>query len=128
MAWESFTSFTEETGVSDGAWTSMDELISADPREIINVVIEADNESGSVTDALECRAQVASVDSPTVATEADWVDEPVFQRSFEPSSVSAEDFPFSLYGYRHYRIQVRSAGSTDDYTVNGKYRGDGVSA
>lgn len=128
MAWGSWASFTQETPVSDGTWTNLDELVTANPREIINIVIEADNLSGTVTDALRVRAQVAVVDSPTVATDADWTNEPVFQRSFKPGSVAAEDFAFSLYGYRHYRIQVQSAGATDDYTVNGKWRGDGVSA
>lgn len=128
MTWGSWASFTQETPVSDGTWTNLDELVTANPREIINIEIEADNLSGTVTDALRVRAQAAVVDSPTVATDADWTNEPVFQRSFLPGSVAAEDFAFSLYGYRHYRIQVQAAGATDDYTVNGKWRGDGVSA
>lgn len=128
MAWGTWSSFTQETAVSDGGWRNLDELITANPREIINVMIEADNESGSVTDKLMVRVQSAEVDSPTVATDADWSDEPVFQRSYDPTAITAESLQFSLYGYRHYRVQVQSAGATDDYTVNGKWRGDGVDA
>lgn len=121
MAFEAFTSFTQDTGVGN-SWTDAGE-ITATPREVINVMIGADNESASVTDAAEVRVLVARDDTPTNYTE-----EPIFQRSFDPSSVSQEWFAFSLYGYKHYKVQWRSAGGTDAYTFDGEYRGDGVSA
>lgn len=122
MAFESFTSFTQNTGVGD-TWTDAGE-IEATPREVINVFIGADNEDGSsVTDPAEVRVLVARDDDPT-----DYTDEPVFQRSFEPSSVSQEWFAFSLYGYKHYKVQWQSGGGTDTYTFDGVWRGDGVDA
>lgn len=122
MAFESFTSFTQDTGVGN-TWTDAGE-ITATPRELIGVFIGADNEDATtVTDAAEVRVLVARDDTPT-----NYTDDPIFQMSFEPSSVSQEWFAFSLYGYKHYKVQWRSAGSTDTYTFDGSYRGDGVSA
>lgn len=122
MAYESYTSFTQDTGVSDTTWTTLGD-ITATPREIIDVVIGADNESGTVTDSLEVRVIVAIDDTPT-----NYTDDPIFQMSYKPSAVTQEWFPFTLFGWQHYRIQTRSTGTTDDYTVDGKYKGDGVSA
>jgi hypothetical protein len=122
MPFESFTNFTQDTAVGN-TWTDAGE-ITATPREIINVMIGADNEHGSVvTDAAEVRVLVARDDTPT-----NYTNEPVFIRTFRPTSVSQEWFAFSLYGYKHYKVQWRSAGATDTYTFNGTYRGDGVSA
>lgn len=122
MAFESFTSFTQDTGVGN-TWTDAGE-ITATPREVINVMIGADNEDATaVTDAAEVRVLVARDDTPT-----NYVDEPIYQRSFEPSSISQEWFAFSLYGYKHYKVQWQSAGATDTYTFDGAFRGDGVSA
>lgn len=122
MAWEAFTNFTQDTAVGN-TWTTAGD-IAADPRELINVMIGADNEHATVvTDAAEVRVLVARDDTPT-----NYIDEPIYARSYEPSGVTVEWFGFSLFGYKHYRVQWRSAGSTDTYTFDGTYRGDGVSA
>lgn len=122
MAFEAFTNFTQDTVVGN-TWTDAGE-ITATPREVINVMIGADNENATaVTDAAEVRVLVARDDIPTNYTE-----EPIFARSFKPSSINQEWFAFSLFGYKHYKVQWRSAGTTDTYTFDGTYRGDGVSA
>lgn len=122
MAFEAFTSFTQDTTVGN-SWTDAGE-ITATPREVVNVFIGADNEdAATVTDAAEVRVLVARDDTPT-----NYIDEPIFQRSFEPSGIAQEWFAFSLYGYKHYKVQWQSAGATDTYTFDGVYRGDGVSA
>ena len=122
MAFESFTNFTQDTTVGN-SWTTAGD-ITATPREVINVMIGADNEDAStVTDAAEVRVLVARDDTPT-----NYSDEGVFHRNYLPSGVTAEWFGFSLFGYKHYRVQWQSAGSTDTYTFDGTYRGDGVDA
>lgn len=121
MAFSSFTSFTQDTNVGN-TWTDAGE-ITATPREIVNVMIGADNESGSVTDGAEVRVLVARDDTPT-----NYTDEPILRRSFTPSGVTQEWFAFSLYGYKHYKVQWQSAGGTDTYTFDGEWRGDGVDA
>lgn len=122
MAWATFTSFTQDTGVGN-TWTDAGP-ITGKPRELVNVLISADNEHASVvTDAAEVRVLVARDDTPT-----DYSDEPIFQRQYLPGTVNAEWFAFSLYGYQHYKVQWRSAGGTNNYTFNGKYKGDGVDA
>lgn len=121
MAFESFTNFTQDTGVGN-TWTDAG-VITATPREVINVMVGADNEGGTVTDAAEVRVLVARDDTPT-----NYTLEPIFQRSYKPTAVTQEWFAFSLYGYKHYKVQWRSAGATNTYTFDGTYRGDGVSA
>ena len=121
MAFEAFTTFTQLTAVGT-SWTTLGSF-TATPRELIGVFIGADNESGTVTDALEVRVLVARDDTPT-----NYTTEPIYARSYKPSAVTAEWFSFELLGYKHYRIQVKSAGSTDSYTVDGAHRGDGVDA
>lgn len=120
MAFEAFTNFTQDTGVGN-TWTDAGE-ITATPGETINVMIGADNESGTFTDACEVRVLVARDDTPT-----NYTDEPVLYRSFRPSGVTQEWFAFSLTGYKHYKVQWRSTGATDLYTFDGTYRGNGVS-
>lgn len=121
MAWETYTSFNQDTAVGN-TWTDLGE-ITATPREIIDVVIGADNESDTVIDALEVRVLVAIDDTPT-----NYSNDPIFARSYKPSAATQEWFGFNLFGWQHYKIQTRSAGATDTYTVDGKYKGDGVSA
>lgn len=122
MAFESFTDFTQDTTVGN-TWTTAGD-ITATPREVINIMVGADNEHAStVTDACEVRVLVARDATPT-----NYTDVPIFQMTYEPSAVTAEWFGFSVYGYQHYRVQWRSAGSTDTYTFDGTYRGDGVDA
>lgn len=121
MAYESFTTFTQDTGVAN-SWTDLG-TITATPREIINVVIGADNESGSITDSLEVRVLVARDDTPTNYTNA-----PIYKRIYTPTAITQEWFGFELTGWQHYKIQTQSSGTTDTYTVDGSYKGDGVSA
>lgn len=121
MAFEAFTTFTQDTSVGT-TWTLAGDIV-ATPREVINVMIGADNQSGTVTNAAAVRVLVARDDTPTNYTE-----EPIFERLFLPSVVTVEWFAFSLFGYKHYRVQWRSNGATDLYTFDGAYRGDGVAA
>ena len=122
MAFEAFTNFTQDTNVNN-TWTDAGD-IEATPREVINVMVAADNQSGTVTDDAEVRVLVARDNTPT-----NYMDEPILAFRKTPSGVTQEWlFTFSLFGYKHYRVQWRSAGSTDQYTFDGTYRGDGVSA
>ncbi len=122
MAFEGFTSFTQDTGVGN-TWTDAAE-ITATPQEVINVMIGGDNEDAStVTDGFEVRVLVARDNTPT-----DYIDIPIFSTSHLPSAVTVKWIGFSLVGYKHYKVQWRSAGSTDLYTFDGEYRGDGVAA
>lgn len=121
MAFESFTNFTQDTTIGN-TWTDAG-TITATPREIINVMIGVDNNSGTVTDPAQVRVLVARDDTPT-----NYTNEPIYQRSYTPATVGQEWFGFSLFGYKHYKVQWQSAGATDTYTFDGTYRGDGVNA
>ncbi len=122
MAWDTYTSFTQDTGVGN-SWTDLGTISGSTPREVIDIVIGADNESGSVTDALEVRVLVAIDDTPT-----NYTNQPIFSASYKPSAVTQEWFGFTLSGWEDYKIQTRSASTTDTYTVDGKWKGDNVSA
>lgn len=119
MPFEAFTNFTQDTNVNN-TWTDAGD-ITATEREVINVMIGADNQSGTITDAAEVRVLAARDDTPT-----NYTTEPIFARSYRPTAITQEWFAFSLTGYKHYRVQWRSAGATDQYTFDGTYRGDGV--
>ena len=122
MAWSAWTSFTQDTGVSDGSWTELGQVNDVNPRELVNIAIGMNNESGSVTDALMVRV-IVSYDEGT-----NWTDAPIYQRNRLPDTVNEEWFAFVLMGYKDYRIETQSTGSTDDYTVDGEWRVDGVDA
>ena len=122
MAWDTYTSFTQDTGVGN-SWTDLGTISATTPRELISIVIGADNEHAStVTDALEVRVLVAIDDTPT-----NYTNSPVFAMSYKPSAVTQEWFGFTIAGWEDYKIQSRSAGTTNTYTVDGKWKGDGVS-
>ena len=122
MAFEGFTSFTEDLAVAN---TFLDaHEITATPQEVINVFIAGDNTQASVvTDSFQVRVLVARDDTPT-----DYIDIPIFATSHEPATVNKTWIAFSLVGYKHYKIQWRSSGTTDTYDMNGEFRGDGVDA
>lgn len=123
MAWGADTSGgTQKTGLGT-TWSAFNK-ISLNPRELAHVEIIADNENAStVTDALEVRV-VTTLDAST----EDWDDSPVMGFTYEPATVAAEKFSFQVAGFYAFRVEVRSSGSTDTYTVDCNYRVDGVSA
>ncbi len=86
-------------------------------------MISADNQSGTITDDAQVRILVARDDTPT-----NYVDEaPIFEQSKTPATVGLEWlFAFSLTGYKHYKVQWQSSGTTDTYDFAGEYRGDGL--
>ena len=116
------TGGTQKTAVVN-AWQAFNK-ITLNPRELSVVEILAYNESGSVTDALEIRI-ITTLD----AGSEDWDDTPVQAFSFEPSTFQTEEkITFNVVGYHYFRVEVQSAGSTDEYTVDCNYDNDGVSA
>lgn len=112
MAWGSETALgSGQTAISDGGWTDLNgaSFTTANPYDVYHFSINADNGSGSVTDALEIRV----LTSP--GTNFD--DTPVFAMSFLPSAITDEYVAFTMSGYRKFKVQVQSSGSTDDYDV-----------
>ena len=117
MAWagSEVTLGTGDTAISD-AWEDLAaaEFTTANPYDVYHFSINADNSSGSVTDALEIRV----LSSPGT----NYDDTPVFAMSFLPSAITDEYVGFTVSGYYKFKIQVQSAGATDDYDVtNSKY-------
>ena len=122
MAFEGFTTLTQDTGVGS-SFTLAGEIV-ATPKETINVMIAVDNEHASVvTDDAIIRVTVARDDTPTNYV----VESPALELRKTPGGVGVEWlFLFNLVGFKHYKIEWRSAGATDNYTFVGEYRGDGV--
>lgn len=97
--------------------------ISLNPRESAHIQLTIDNESGSVTDALECRVYTTLDD-----TTEEWDETPFMAFTVEPGGIAAEQYSFMLAGCYKFRLGFLSAGATDLYSVSGQYRKDGVSA
>ncbi len=111
MAWGSETALgTGDTAISD-AWTDLNaaEFTTANPYDVYHIQINADNLSGSVTDALEIRV--------LTNTGTNYDNTPVFAMSFLPSAITDEYASFTFGGYYKFKVQVQSAGATDDYDV-----------
>lgn len=116
------TQTISDTAAFGNTWTDV-QTIGLNPRELCHVQIKADNQSGTVTDAMEVRVLASSDDGTT------FDDTPILAFSFLPSAITAEYKSFSLHGvYKDQKIQARSAGVTDNYIAGGFYRLDGVSA
>lgn len=113
MAWGSTTALGSGDTAIGNTWTDLNgaAFTSANPYDVYHFQINADNGSGSVTDALEIRV-LTGVDA-TVTYDST----PVFAMSYEPSAVTDEYVSFSFSGYYKFKVQVRSAGSTDTYDV-----------
>ena len=109
MAWGSETALgAGDTAISDGGWTDLASasFTSANPYDVYHFSINADNNQTSITDALEIQV----VSSP--GTNFD--DVAVFAMSFLPSTTGDEYVGFTVAGYNKFKIQVQSAGATDD--------------
>ena len=113
MAWGSETALgTGDTAISN-AWEDLAaaEFTTANPYDVYHIQVNADNDQTAVTDALEIRVLT------TVGTNYDNV--PVFAMSFLPSTTGDEYAAFTMSGYYKFKVQVQSAGATDDYDVTG---------
>lgn len=111
MAWGSETALgAGDTAIAD-TWEDLASasFTSANPYDVYHIQINADNGSGSVTDALEIRVLTS------VGT--NWDNVPVFAMSFEPSAITDEYASFTISGYAKFKVQVQSAGATDTYDV-----------
>ena len=119
MAWSQQT--ITDTASFGQTWTDVVASLQLNPRELVHFQIKADNQSGTITDAMEIRV-LSSTDGST------WDDTPIFALSYEPATIGAEYVAFILSGYRYVRVQAQSAGATDNYISGGFYALDGVSA
>jgi hypothetical protein len=111
MGWGSETAVgAGDTGVAN-TWQDLNgaAFTTANPYDVYHFSINADNESGSVVDALEIRV----LSSPG----ANWDDTPVFAMSFLPTAITDEYVGFTVSGYYKFKVQVQSAGATDTYDV-----------
>ena len=111
MAWGSETALGAGDTAISNAWEDLASasFTSANPYDVYHFSINADNDQASVTDALEIRV----LTSP--GTNFD--DTPVFAMSFLPTAITDEYVGFTVSGYYKFKIQVQSAGATDDYDV-----------
>lgn len=111
LTWGSKTNETQKTGVSNS-----EEYFSAWDLSGVyetQVEVKANNESGSVTDALLVRVYLTLDDSSH-----DWDDQAWQSFSFLPGTISEEKMTFTIPIVYGARIGVESAGATDDYTVD----------
>ena len=125
MAWGSDTSLGTTLTTVDNV---TEEFIPAtggitlNPGETAHVQLGIDNESGTVTDAVEIRIYTTLDDSSE-----DW-DEHAWQAfSVLPTAITEQDYSFLVSGVYKFRVGILSAGATDTYTVNGQYRVNGIS-
>lgn len=125
MAWGSDTSLGSQTAIDNSTEEYLPSAgggVTLNPGETCHVQLGIDNESGSVTDAVEIR-----VYTTLDATSEDW-DEHAWQTfSVTPTAITEEDYSFLVSGVYKFRIGLLSAGATDTYTVNGNYRLNGIS-
>jgi hypothetical protein len=112
MAWGSETALgTGDTAIDD-TWTDLAaaEFTTANPYDVYHIQVGA-NSSGTPTDALEIRV--------LTNTGTNYDDTPVFAMSFDPATTGEEYASFTIAGFYKFKVQVRSAGSTDTYDVSG---------
>lgn len=125
MAWGSDTSLGTTLTTVDNATEEFIPAsggISLNPGETAHVQLGIDNESGSVTDAVEIR-----IYTTLDATSEDW-DEIAWQTfTVLPTVITEVDYSFLVSGCYKFRVGILSAGATDVYTVNGQYRVNGIS-
>lgn len=126
MAWGSDTSLGTALTTVDNATEEFIPPtigIALNPREMAHIQLTIDNESGSVTDALEVRVYTTLDDSSFEWDETAWMTFSVL-----PSGIAAEQYSFTIAGCYRFRLGFLSAGATDLYSVSAQYRLDGVSA
>ena len=113
MGWGSETALGGGQTAISNSWTDLAsaEFTTANPYDVYHIQVNADNDQASVTDALEIQVLT------TVGTNYD--NPPVFAMSFLPSAISDEYASFTISGYYKFKVQVQSAGATDDYDVTG---------
>ena len=113
MAWGSETALGAAQTAISNAWTDLvaAEFTTANPYDVYHIQINADNDQATVTDALEIQVLT------TCGTNYD--NSPVFAMSFLPTAVTDEYASFTISGYYKFKVQVQSAGATDDYDVTG---------
>lgn len=113
MSWETESSLGAAQTAIANTWTDLAsaEWTTANAYDVYHIQVNADNGSGSVTDALEIRV--------LTNTGTQYDNTPVFAMSFEPSAVTDEYASFTISGYYKFKVQVQSAGSTDTYDVTG---------
>ncbi len=110
LTWGSKTNETQKTGVSN-----VEQYFSAWDLSAVyktQVEIKANNESGSVTDALLVRLYLTLDDSSH-----DWDDFPYQSWAMTPETVNEEKMTIIIDTVYSARVGVESAGATDDYTV-----------
>lgn len=125
MAWGSKTTLGSQTAINDTVEEFLPSAgggIALNPGESALVQLEVDNESGTVTNGVI----VAIYTTLDDATE-DWDEHAFMEFEVVPDTVSAEDISFVVAGVYKFRIGLLAAAVTDDYTVGGNYRLDGIS-
>ena len=112
MAWSGETALGAGDTAIANAWEDLAaaDFTTANPFDIYHFQVNADNGSGSVTDALEIRV-LTSTDA------AQYDNTPVFAMSFLPSAITDEYVSFTFSGFYDFKVQVQSSGATDTYDV-----------
>jgi len=111
MAWASEASLGAAQTAINNTWTDLvaAAFTTANPYDVYHIQINADNNSGTVTDSLQTRVLTYA------GTQYDTV--PAFSASLLPTVVTDEFMSFSFSGFYQFKVQVRSSGSTDTYDV-----------
>lgn len=124
MAWGSDTTLGSQSAVNDSVEEYLPSSggISLNPGERCHVQLIFNNESGSVTNGCLWSIYTTLDDTTEV-----WDHEPYMAGVYYPDTVAAEEFSIVLSDVYKFRIGFLAAAATDDYTVSGYYRKDGVS-
>ena len=124
MAWGSDTTLGSQTAINDTVEEFLPSAgggIELGPGESAHVQLEIDNESGSVTNGV-----IISIYTTLDTATEDWDERPYRQFTYVPSGIAAEDFSFLVSDVFSFRIGLLAAAATDDYTVGGNYRLNGI--
>jgi len=124
MAWGSDTTIGSQSAINDSVEEFLPSAgggIELGPGESAHVQLEIDNESGSVTNGV-----IISVYTTLDTTSEDWDERPYRQLTYLPSGIAAEDWSFIVSDVFSFRIGLLAAAATDDYTVGGNYRLNGI--
>ena len=113
MGWGSETALGAGQTAISNAWTDLAsaEFTTANPFDVYHIQVNADNDPTSVTHASEM--QVLTTVGPNYDGTLGSA------MSFLPGTTGDEYASFTISGYYKFKVQVQSAGATDDYDVTG---------
>jgi hypothetical protein len=117
LTWGADTSGGTQLTTVDNATEEFFDTIDSSNAYQTQVEVLADNESGSVVDALLV-AVYLTLDTASY----DWDDQAFMSFTFLPTAITQEKMTFVLPNVFTWRIGCLSAGATDLYTVDMNYR------